>query len=153
MGIFPDSIARTCTDEVWVRSEISGFFSIKKVSCISLAGCSAGKFRAVKLCQSSSISGPSETVKPIFEKTSIILFLIIDKGCREPSWIKSAGRLRSFSEDEGSSIFSKDWFKELTFPWILFFKSFRCWPISFLNSLGTSLNSVKSPETIPFYRI
>ena len=33
-------MSRTCTEEVWVCNTISGFFSIKKVSCISRAGCS-----------------------------------------------------------------------------------------------------------------
>ena len=47
---------------------------------MSLAGWYSGKFKAVKLCQSSSISGPSETVKPIRLKTSIILFFTKDIG-------------------------------------------------------------------------
>ena len=34
---------------MWVLSRISGFWWIKKVSCISLAGWSFGKLRAVKL--------------------------------------------------------------------------------------------------------
>ena len=33
---------------MWVRSAISGSFATKKVSCISLAGCSGGKFNAEK---------------------------------------------------------------------------------------------------------
>jgi hypothetical protein len=48
--------------------------SVWKVSCISRAGWYSGKFNAVKLCQSSSISGPSDTLKPILEKISIIWF-------------------------------------------------------------------------------
>jgi len=35
---------------------------------MSLAGWYSGKFNAVKLCQSSSISGPSETLNPMVEK-------------------------------------------------------------------------------------
>jgi hypothetical protein len=34
----------------------------------------------VKLCQSSSISGPSETLKPILEKISIIWFFTNEIG-------------------------------------------------------------------------
>ena len=56
------SIVRAWIDEVWVRSRMSGFFSMKKVSCMSRAGCSGGKLSAEKTCQSSSISGPSATV-------------------------------------------------------------------------------------------
>ena len=40
---------------------------------MSLAGWWSGKFKAVKLCQSSSISGPSDTLNPILEKISTIL--------------------------------------------------------------------------------
>ena len=49
-------ITRICTLEVCVRSNTSGSFSMKKVSCISRAGCSGGKFNAENTCQSSSIS-------------------------------------------------------------------------------------------------
>jgi len=54
------------------------------VSCISLAGCSSGKFKAEKLCQSSSISGPSLTVNPIRLKISTISFRMREIGCLLP---------------------------------------------------------------------
>ena len=61
--------------DVCVRSKISGCCSMKKVSCMSRAGCSGGKFRDSNTCQSSSISGPSATVKPMRENISMISFL------------------------------------------------------------------------------
>ena len=66
------------------------------MSCISLAGWCSGRFNAVKLCQSSSISGPSEISKPIFKKISIILFFTIDIGCFDPNFMKSAGFVKSW---------------------------------------------------------
>ena len=57
----------------------------KKVSCMSRAGCSCGKFKAVKLCQSSPISGPSDKLKPMRPKISTISFFTNDKGCLLPS--------------------------------------------------------------------
>ncbi len=44
----------------------------KKVSCISRAGWPTGKFSAVKLCSSSSTSGPSATEKPRSAKIATI---------------------------------------------------------------------------------
>ncbi len=62
---------------------------------MSLAGWCSGKFKAVKLCQSSSISGPSETLKPILEKISMIWFFTMDIGCLAPNSSDSPGRVRS----------------------------------------------------------
>ncbi len=62
---------------------------------MSLAGWYSGKFKAVKLCQSSSISGPSDTVKPILLKTSIILFFTSEIGCLDPNSMGSEGRVKS----------------------------------------------------------
>ena len=59
-------------DEVWVRRRMSGERVMKKVSWVSRAGCSGGKFRAEKTCQSSSTSGPSEMVKPRRVKMEMI---------------------------------------------------------------------------------
>ena len=67
----------------------------KKVSCISLAGWSSGMFNAVKLCQSSSISLSSSTVKPIRLNSSIILFLTNCIGCLAPVVVISPGNVRS----------------------------------------------------------
>ena len=46
--------------------------SRKKVSCICRAGCLGGKFSAVKLWKSSSMSGPSATAKPMSAKMAMI---------------------------------------------------------------------------------
>ena len=51
------------------------------------------------MCQSSSISGPSERVKPIRLKISIISFLTNDKGCLLPSWSSVTGLDKSKPED------------------------------------------------------
>ena len=64
---------------------------MKNVSCISLAGWFSGKFNAVKLYQSSSISGPSSMLNPISLKILIILFLTILRGCSDPIVSSSAG--------------------------------------------------------------
>src|SRR5699024_10434312 len=78
-GLF-SSMCRTCTEEVCVRSRISGSVCTKNVSCMSRAGWCSGKFNAEKLCQSSSTSGPSEMVKPMVEKLSTILLRTIEIG-------------------------------------------------------------------------
>ena len=64
---------------------------MKNVSCISLAGWFSGKFNAVKLYQSSSISGPSSMLNPISLKILMILFLTILSGCSDPTVSSSAG--------------------------------------------------------------
>ena len=62
---------------------------------MSRAGWYSGRFKAVKLCQSSSISGPSDTLNPMVEKMSIIWFLTKDIGWREPIVMGSPGRVKS----------------------------------------------------------
>ena len=91
-------MVRTWTGEVWVRSTFrspsaSGWK--KKVSCISRAGCLGGKFRAVKLWKSSSMSGPSATAKPISAKMAIISSRVRSVGWSEPLRRGGAGRVRS----------------------------------------------------------
>ena len=78
------SIVRVCTDEVWVRSKMSGERWMKKVSCMSRAGWSSAKFRAENTCQSSSISGPSAIEKPNRAKMSQISFFTSESGCLVP---------------------------------------------------------------------
>lgn len=80
IGGFWFFITLTCTDDVCVLNRISGFFVIKKVSCISLAGCSGGKFNAENTCQSSSTSGPSSTTKPNLLNIDDISLLTNDIG-------------------------------------------------------------------------
>ena len=58
---------------------------MKKVSCVSRAGWPSGKFSAVKLCQSSSMSGPSATVKPISPNTAAISSNTCMTGCSAPA--------------------------------------------------------------------
>jgi len=87
MGGFVFSMILTCTEDVWVRKRTSlpsALFSMKKVSCISRAGWSGVKLRAEKLCQSSSISGPSAIVNPMRAKMSMIRLSTIDNGWRLP---------------------------------------------------------------------
>ena len=62
---------------------------------MSLAGWYSGKFKAVKLCQSSSISGPSLTLNPMLEKILVILFFKIDIGCLDPNVMGLPGRDKS----------------------------------------------------------
>ena len=78
------SIYRIWTEDVWVLSNKSGLVEMKNVSCISLAGWNLGMFNAEKLFQSSSISGPSERLKPTFWKIRIILFFTLDIGWWAP---------------------------------------------------------------------
>src|SRR5437764_8890118 len=94
------SITRTCTDDVCVRKAYCSFKffdSTKKVSCISRAGCSGGKFSAEKLCQSSSISGPSVMLNPMRSNICTMRFRIIEIGCSDPKEICSPGNVKSTS--------------------------------------------------------
>ncbi len=65
---------------------------------MSLAGWSLGRLRAVKLCQSSSISGPSEIINPIALKISTIFFLTTEIGCLLPKLFKKTGLLKSIND-------------------------------------------------------
>ena len=121
---------------------------MKKVSCISLAGWCFGKLSAVKLCQSSSISGPSDNSNPTFEKISIIWFLIKVIGCKVPLEIGNPGLVKS------SEILLVDFeltdFNSSYLIWAKFFNSFIFWPYSFFWSEGTFLNSLNRSLIIPF---
>ena len=64
----------------------------KKVSCISRAGCFGGKFSAVKLWKSSSMSGPSARLKPISAKTAIISSITCMIGWTHPVRRGGAGQ-------------------------------------------------------------
>ena len=91
-------MVRTWTGLVWVRSSLrspSASGPKKKVSCISRAGCFGGKFRAVKLWKSSSMSGPSATAKPRPAKMAIISSITCMVGCTDPRRWCGAGRVRS----------------------------------------------------------
>src|SRR6185312_2104910 len=91
-------MVRTCTGLVWVRSSVrspSSRGSKKKVSCISRAGCFGGKFNAVKLWKSSSMSGPSATAKPISAKIAASSSNTCMVGCTEPLRRTGAGRVKS----------------------------------------------------------
>ena len=70
---------------------------------MSLAGCSLGKFKAEKLCQSSSISGPSDIEYPIRENISIISFFTIDNGCLDPKLSSEIGKDKSKKLSPSSS--------------------------------------------------
>ena len=118
---------------------MSGSDCIKKVSCISLAGCSFGKFSAVKLCQSSSISGPSEMANPIEEKIWTISASIIDKGCLDPERLFGAGLLRSVLT--AVLLFVVITEKREALSCSSFFSSLRARPTSFFSREATFLKS------------
>ena len=139
----------TWTELVWVLKRKSGFFSIKNVSCISLAGWCSGKFNALKLCQSSSISGPSLIVNPIFEKMSTILFFTIDMGWRDPNSIGSPVleiSLIVVFVEPGEIWF----FKSSNLDCAVFFNWFKSCPTFFFLSLSNDLNSTKYELSNPF---
>ena len=123
---------------------------MKKVSCISLAGWYSGKFSAVKLCQSSSISGPSATAKPIDLKISVILFFTKLIGCLDPSSRGYPGLVRS-------SFSAATFCEELlcvsssSLAEMLCFSKFIFWPYSFFWSLDTDLNCSNKSFKIPFF--
>ncbi len=90
-------MARIWTGEVWVLSSIgsSPESLMKKVSCMARAGCSGGMFSASKLWNSSSISGPSATAKPICEKMAVISSRPCCTGCNAPQVAVRPGNVTS----------------------------------------------------------
>ena len=95
-GVLVRCMVRTCTGEVWVRrslrSPVTGSGLKKKVSCISRAGCLGGKFSAVKLWKSSSMSGPSATEKPMSAKMETISSMVCMVGCTAPLAARRRGQ-------------------------------------------------------------
>src|SRR5471030_2379391 len=86
-GVLARRITRTWIGLVWVRSSLRSPFASgfrKKVSCISRAGWRGGKLSAEKLWKSSSMSGPSATLKPISANTATISSITCSVGCTEP---------------------------------------------------------------------
>ena len=116
---------------------------------MSRAGWSGGKFSAVKLWKSSSISGPSETVKPIRAKMSIISFLTTESGCRVPSGA-STGKVRSRPDAVFSVVLSIASFKATIFSCTAFFKPLISCPTSLRSSGGTDLKSANRAGISPF---
>ena len=49
----------------------------------------------MKLCQSSSISGPTEILKPIFSNISMMLLPTLVRGCKVPNVSVGGGSVRS----------------------------------------------------------
>ena len=136
-----------CTDDVWVLKRRSGLVWIKKVSCISLAGWFFGTFNAVKLCQSSSISGPSEIENPIDEKISTISCSTIDKGCLEPILLVATGFVRSSRLTCFSVVIVLYVF--IVFSLTSALSSLSICPTSFFSWFGIFLNSLKRELSIP----
>ena len=149
MGGCVFSITRTCTEEVCVRKARSGSFSMKKVSCMSRAGCSSGKFRAVKLWKSSSISGPSETVNPMREKMSMISLRTMESGWRVPRGAV-AGSVRSKPLPSPPVCWSRRSFNATILFCTDCFSTLIICPSSRRCSGGTDLKSAKSAGIIPF---
>ena len=82
-GSSRSSMERTCTGEVWVRSSrCASGGSTKNVSCISRAGWSGLKFRALKLNHSDSTSGPSAISQPMPTKMSETRSCSVERGWR-----------------------------------------------------------------------
>ena len=152
IGGFCLSIVLTWTLEVWVLRRIGSSLAglMKKVSCISLAGCSGGKFKAENTCQSSSISGPSATAKPNLEKMSRISSLTREIGCLVPSSKKSPGLVKSVLVSK-SNTSSKDSLSDSIFSAALVLSSFRHLPNSLLSSGATVRNSSNRRVISPFF--
>ena len=120
-------------------------------ACMSLAGCSGGKFSASNTCQSSSISGPSATSYPNLRKISMISSLTIDTGWRDPSWNGSPGIVRSKDAPDAELLSSRDSFRAAIFSVAAFLSWFSFCPNSLFISGGTDLNSSKRAVTEPFF--
>ena len=117
---------------------------------MSLAGWCSGKFSAVKLCQSSSISGPSLILKPIREKMSIIRFLTSEIGCRPPTKKGSPGRVLSTNFALLFLSFSKVCLSSFTFSCAVFFNSLTANPYAFFSATGTDLKAPNNSLSTPF---
>ena len=148
------SINLTCTDEVCVRKAQScvgslSSFWIKKVSCMSLAGWSKGKFSAVKLCLSSSICGPFTIVKPMRVKISLICFKTNETGCLAPSSLLSPGSVKSKSAMAFSETLSNFSLYNSIFCSINTLNSFIILPAVFFSSPGRALKISNSSFKIP----
>ena len=145
------SMCRTCTDEVCVRNNMSGFVCTKKVSCMSRAGWCSGRFKAVKLCQSSSISGPTDKEKPSFEKISMTWLRKIEIGWSEPTSMGWPGREKSIADSGLLDLDPDDFLLSSSLLVAAIFRAFNCCPKAFFWSLGTFLKEAKSPVRIPFF--
>ena len=81
----------------------------------------------MKLCQSSSISGPSEIVKPIFEKILMISFLTREIGWRVPIFIGIEGR--EGSKEETAVVILSYCFLRIWYLWVArLFNVLSFWP-------------------------
>ena len=119
------------------------------MSCISLAGCSSGKFKAVKLCQSSSTSGPVLTLNPMRLKMSTISSLMALIGCIDPrSWGLPVRVKSPFSPK--TLLLSKDCNASVCFCSASFFSAFNAAPKAFFSAGGTFRKAVKNACIEPF---
>ena len=139
------SMVRTCSVEVWVRRAMSGFWSTKKVSCMSRAGCSSGKLSAVKMCQSSSMSGPVTVVKPMRSKMLQTSSIIREMGWREPSSAVAAVRVTSMSFCWVGALASRRARCSSKMACARCFSKLTCCPKFLRSSTGTFLISLSSP--------
>ena len=142
---------RTCIELVCVLSRMSGLRWMKKVSCMSRAGCSGGKLRAENTCQSSSISGPLATVYPMRSKIVRISFLTIAIGCRVPIGSLVPGRLMSPIVEVDADEFLIEAFSSFTRSMARFFRLLSFCPSSRFISGETVLNSSIRALSSPFF--
>ena len=91
------------------------------------------------MCQSSSISGPSEISNPIFKKISSILFFTIEIGCLDPNFKKSAGLVKS-SKSASTILFENFILCSLIIKLTFSFTELILRPTSLLSLLGTFFN-------------
>ena len=117
---------------------------------MSRAGWFSSKFNAVKLCQSSSISGPSATVKDRRSKISTILFLIKVTGCLLPEGMGIPGRDTSILNPVTTFNDSMRSFSASNLASANILKAFKVWPNDFFCSTGTFFISPIIALTIPF---
>ena len=135
-----------CTGDVCVRSRVSPF--TKNVSCISRAGWSGAKFRAEKLCQSSSISGPSAMPNPIPTNIDLISSSVCMSGCFVPLNFLFPGSVRSrltvgLGFDFKETVFSSN------ADCARCRNSFSCFPTIGLSTAGTLRRLSNSDATCP----
>src|SRR5690606_27996996 len=100
-----------------------------------------GKLSAEKLCQSSSISGPSATENPSLLKILTISLRTSDSGCRDPGGKPSPGKVRSAWGFSSATSLLNDSCAVLYLVSAACFSSFSTLPTTFFSSGETALNS------------
>ena len=134
----------------------SGEGAMKKVSCISRAGCPSGKFSAVKLNQSVSISGPSAMEKPMSEKIAVISSITWLTGWMRPCAVGAGGSgrvisTRSAARRASSALACSAPLRCSIRSAISFFSPLMAGPALLRSSDGMLPRLASSAETEPFF--